>query len=67
MKTTFGVMAAFQVKLINSAQACNFYFIVESSATVVATAVLQGNILAYTSIAVNSGSSNHGNFLCSDW
>jgi hypothetical protein len=60
--TTFGAMGASQVKLINGAQAGNVYFIVGSSATVGVAAALQGNILAYTSIAVNSEASNQGTF-----
>ncbi|RYP27081.1 hypothetical protein DL767_007816 [Monosporascus sp. MG133] len=58
--TTFDAMAASQIELINGAQACNVYFIVGSSAAVGAAAALKGNILAYTSISVNSGASNEG-------
>lgn len=60
--TTFDAMVASQVELINGAQAGNVYFIVGSSATVGAAAALQGNILAYTSIAAGSGASNQGTF-----
>ncbi|OAA75722.1 FG-GAP repeat protein [Akanthomyces lecanii RCEF 1005] len=62
IETTFGAMAASRVELINGAQACNVFFIVGSSASVGAAAALQGNILAYTSIAVRDGASNQGAF-----
>jgi acyl-[acyl carrier protein]--UDP-N-acetylglucosamine O-acyltransferase len=48
--------------LIGGAQACNVYFIVGSSATIGAGSQMQGNILAYTSIAVDSAASNEGTF-----
>jgi acyl-[acyl carrier protein]--UDP-N-acetylglucosamine O-acyltransferase len=61
MKTTFTTSATTaKVVLIGGAQACNVYFTVGSSATIGAGGQLQGNILAYTSIAVNSGASNKG-------
>lgn len=60
--TTFGVAAAARIILINGAQACNVYFRVGSSATVGAGAVLNCNILAYTSIAVGNAASNKGIF-----
>lgn len=60
INTTFGAAAASQVKLINGAQACNVYFVVGSSATVGAAAILEGNILAYTSIAAQNAASNAG-------
>jgi hypothetical protein len=62
INTTFGSAAAAQVLLINGAQACNIYFIVGSSATVGAASELQGNLIAYTSIAVTNGASNNGIF-----
>jgi len=58
--TTFTVAAAAEVVLINGAQACNVYFIVGSSATIGAGAIMQGNILAYTSIGVANAVSNDG-------
>jgi len=48
------------VVLIGGAQASNVYFIVGSSATISAESQLQGNVLAYTSIAVGSGASVDG-------
>jgi hypothetical protein len=59
--TTFMTSATTsKVVLIGGAQACNVYFIVGSSATVAAGSQLQGNILAYTSIAVGSAASVNG-------
>jgi len=59
--TTFVTAATLsKVVLIGGAQACNVYFIVGSSATINAGSTLQGNILAYTAIAVKSGASNVG-------
>lgn len=49
-----------KVVLIGGAQACNIYFLVGSSATIVGGSELQGNVLAYTSIAFQSGASNQG-------
>ncbi|KAE9367243.1 hypothetical protein N431DRAFT_350356 [Stipitochalara longipes BDJ] len=60
IKTTFVTSANSKIVLINGAQACNVYFIVGSSATIGAGSQLQGNILAYTSVAVNSGASDKG-------
>jgi len=45
---------------LGGGQPCNVYFIVGSSATIGAGSQLQGNILAYTSIAVKSGASDKG-------
>jgi len=58
--TTFATAANSAVVLINGAQACNVYFIVGSSATIAGTTALQGNVLAYTSVAVGSEASNKG-------
>jgi hypothetical protein len=58
--TTFTVGANAQVILINSAQPCNVYFIVGSSATIGASAKMQGNILAHTSIGASGAASNKG-------
>jgi hypothetical protein len=61
--TTFSTSATTsEVVLVGGAQACNVYFIVGSSATIGAGSQMQGNILAYTSIAVNSAASNKGTF-----
>jgi acyl-[acyl carrier protein]--UDP-N-acetylglucosamine O-acyltransferase len=63
ISTTFATTASTsKIVLIGGAQACNVYFIVGSSATIGAGSQLQGNILAYTSIAVLSGASNKGTF-----
>jgi hypothetical protein len=58
--TTFTAAALSQVKLINSAQACNVYFIVGSSASIGAGAKMQGNIIAYTAIGASNAASNQG-------
>jgi hypothetical protein len=58
--TTFGTSATTNVVLIGGAQASNVYFIVGSSATLAAGTQLQGNVLAYTSIAVGSAASVNG-------
>jgi hypothetical protein len=58
--TTFSTSAGSKVVLINGAQACNVYFAIGSSATIISASALQGNYLAYTSITVGSGSSNQG-------
>jgi hypothetical protein len=43
-----------RVKLINGAQPCNVYWQIGSSATLGTSSVFAGNILAYTSISMNS-------------
>jgi hypothetical protein len=59
--TTFKTSATTsKVVLIGGAQASNVYFIVGSSATILAGSKLQGNILAYTSIAFSSLASSNG-------
>ncbi|KAF2874293.1 hypothetical protein BDV95DRAFT_487837 [Massariosphaeria phaeospora] len=58
--TTFTAAAASKVVLINNAQPCNVYFIVGSSASIGAAAELQGNMIAYTAIAVSNAASNQG-------
>jgi len=61
IKTTFMTSAVTaKVVLIGGAQACNVYFAVGSSATIGAAGTLQGNILAYTSVAFDSGASDKG-------
>lgn len=62
ISTTFSTSVGAKVVLINGAQACNVYFQVGSSATILANNALKGNILAYTSIAVGNGTSNSGTF-----
>ncbi|TVY81080.1 hypothetical protein LSUE1_G003170 [Lachnellula suecica] len=62
MATTLDVAAAAQVNLIGGAQACNAYYIVGSSATIGAASQVQGNVIAYTSVAVTNGASNTGTF-----
>ena len=58
--TTFTAAAAAQVVLINNAQPCNVYFIVGSSATIGASAKMQGNVIAYTAIGASNAASNKG-------
>jgi hypothetical protein len=53
--STLGSAASSQVKLVNGAQACNVFWQVGSSATLGASSVFAGNILAYTSISMGSG------------
>jgi hypothetical protein len=58
--TTFKVAAAAKIVLTGSAQPCNVYFIVGSSASIGAAAQMQGNIIAYTAIAASDAASNKG-------
>lgn len=51
------------VNLINGAQACNVFWQVGSSATLGENSVFAGNILALTSISVNSNVTVHGRAL----
>ena len=51
------------VMLINSAQACNVFWQVGSSATLGTTTSFQGSILALTSVTANSGATNEGRLL----
>ncbi len=60
IQTTFVISANAKVVLVGGAQACNVYFFVGSSATIGAGAHIHGNIIAYTSIAVDSAASNKG-------
>lgn len=62
MATTFTAYGGSGILLINGAQACNVFFAVGSSASIGAAASLQGNFLAYTSIAVSEAASNVGTF-----
>ena len=61
--TTLDVTPGLQVILANGAQASNIFWQVGSSATIDTTAVMQGNILALTSITVNSGGVLNGRAL----
>lgn len=58
--TTFTAAAAARVVLQNGAQPCNVYFIVGTSAAILAAAQMQGNILASTKIAAANAASNRG-------
>jgi hypothetical protein len=58
--TTFTAAANAKVVLTNSAQACNVYFIVGSSASIGAAAQMKGNVIAYTSISASNAASNQG-------
>jgi hypothetical protein len=58
--TTFEAAAQSKVILINNARPCNVYFVVGSSASIGAEAQMQGNIIAYTAIAVSNAASNQG-------
>ncbi|KAI9857570.1 MAG: hypothetical protein M1813_008162 [Trichoglossum hirsutum] len=60
ISTTFTTSAGSKVLLINGAQACNVYFKIGSSATIIHDSALQGNYLAHTSITVGEASSNKG-------
>lgn len=58
--TTFAAAALSKIVLTNTAVACNVYFLIGSSATIGAGAILNGNFIAYTSIAVSEAASNKG-------
>ncbi len=63
IQTTFSTSAGTSnIELIGGAQACNVFFLIGSSATISAASNLQGNFLAYTSIAVQAAASNNGTF-----
>lgn len=51
------------IVLINGAQACNVYWQVGSSATLKTDSIFKGNILALTSITLNSGATVNGSVL----
>jgi hypothetical protein len=61
--STFDITPGLQVILANGAQASNIFWQVGSSATIDTTAVMQGNILALTSITVNGGATLNGRAL----
>jgi hypothetical protein len=60
IRTTLGTSVGSKIVMENGGQACNVYFQIGSSATIAAGSLLQGNFLAYTSIAVGSAASNNG-------
>jgi hypothetical protein len=61
--STLDVTPGLQVILANGAQASNIFWQVGSSATIDTTAVMQGNILAFTSVTVNGGATLNGRAL----
>ncbi len=63
MATTLVTSSSSRVVLTNSAQACNVYWQVGSSATLGTTTTLIGNILALTSITDDGGSTVNGRLL----
>jgi len=60
--TSFNTAVGSQIVLINKAKACNVFFCVGSSATIGANNVFKGSLIAYTSIAVGTGTSDMGGF-----
>ena len=63
MATTLVTTVGRQVILSGGAQAANIYWQVGSSATIGGSSVFKGNILAYTSIAMNTGATLQGRAL----
>ncbi len=63
MATTLITGASSQVLLINGAQANNVFWQVGSSATLGASSVLEGSILAYTAISLGTGAMVDGRLL----
>jgi len=63
MGTTLVTTVGRQVILSGGAQAANIYWQVGSSATIGGSSVFYGNILAYTSIAMNTGATLQGRAL----
>ena len=61
--STLITASASTVTLINGAQECNVFWQVGSSATLGTGSVFRGNILALTSITVNTGVTVHGRAL----
>jgi hypothetical protein len=61
--STLDITPGLQVILANGALASNIFWQVGSSATIDTTAVMQGNILALTSVTVNSGATLNGRAL----
>jgi Ice-binding-like len=63
MGTTFITTVGRQVILIGGAQAANIFWQVGSSATLGDNSIMQGNILAYTSITMQTGATLEGRAL----
>jgi len=63
MGTTFITTVGRQVILIGGAQAANIFWQVGSSATLGGNSIMQGNILAYTSITMQTGATLEGRAL----
>jgi len=53
--TTLTTAAASVVNLVNGAQSCNVFWQIGSSATLGASSILRGDLLAFTSITVGAG------------
>jgi hypothetical protein len=58
--TTFTTAVGSKVVLKTGAKACNVFIVVGSSATIGGGTMLQGSVLAYTSIAVGAAASING-------
>ena len=67
MASTLTTTAGRQVILSGGAQAANIFWQVGSSATIGTTSVFKGNILAYTSITMNTGATLDGRALATEW
>ena len=63
MSTTLTTETGSVVNLINGARVCNVFYQVGSSATIKAGSVFVGNVLALTSITVNTGATVDGRLL----
>ena len=61
--STLITAAASNVNLVNGAQASNVFWVVGSSATLGTNSILQGNVLALTSITVTTGTTIDGRAL----
>lgn len=61
--STLTTASASSVRLINGASPCNVFWQVGSSATLGSTTAFQGNVLAYTSISLNNGTTVQGRML----
>ncbi|MEN6546724.1 MAG: ice-binding family protein [Armatimonadia bacterium] len=66
MASTFTMTSGRQIILSGGAKAGNVYWQVGSSATLGSTSVFKGNILAYTSITLNTGATVDGRLLASN-
>lgn len=60
IKGTLSSAAGASVQLVNAAQACNVYFVVEQSAGLGDSNRWQGNVIAVDTIKVGKGTSNYG-------